>query len=127
MRQLALEPHGLDVSSEVIALARQRFPGLEDHFYVANAWRFEPPRQFDFVYSLYDNVPLDYLTEYIRQLLENVVAAGGRLIVGAYGSRTRHEPAFEVGEFMDRAGFTVAGSVSAGAVPEARFAWVEAV
>lgn len=71
-------------------------------------------------------MPRDYLAEYIRQLLGNVVGAGGRLIVGAYGSRTRHEPAFDVAEFMNRAGFRVAGSLSAGAVPEARFAWIEA-
>jgi Methyltransferase domain len=125
MRLLELEPYGLDLSSELIALARRRLPGLEDHFYVANAWRWQPPRRFDFVYTLYDNVPLNYLAEYIRQLLGNVVAAGGRLIVGAYGSRTRREPAFDVEDFMDRADFRVAGSVSAGAIPEARFAWIE--
>jgi len=56
-------------------------------------------------------VPLDYLTEYVRQLLGNVVAAGGRLIVGAYGSRTRHEPAFDVMGSMKNAGFSVAGSL----------------
>jgi len=126
MRRLELEPFGLDVSTDLIALARQRFPGSEDHFHVANAWMWEPPRRFEFVYSLYDNVPLNYLTEYIRQLLGNVVAAGGRLIVGAYGSRTRHKPAFDVAEFMNRAGFRVAGSRAAGAIPEARFAWIEA-
>jgi hypothetical protein len=38
-RRLELEPFGLDLSSELIALARQRFAGFEDHFYVANAWR----------------------------------------------------------------------------------------
>jgi SAM-dependent methyltransferase len=126
MRELELDPYGLDLSSELIALARQRFPGFDDHFRVANAWMWAPPRRFDYVYTLYDNVPLDYLAEYIRQLLGNVVAAGGRLVVGAYGSRTRHEAAFDVAEFMNRAGFSVAGSVSAGAVPEARFAWIEA-
>ena len=126
MRELELEPYGLDASSDLIALARQRFPRVEDHFYIANAWMWEPPRRFAFVYTLYDNVPLDYLTEYLRQLLGHVVAAGGRLIVGAYGSRTHHAPAFDVAEFVSRAGLTVAGSVSIGAVPEARFAWIDA-
>jgi SAM-dependent methyltransferase len=126
MRRLELEPYGLDLSSDLIALARQRFPGFEDHFYIANAWGWEPPKRFDYVYTLYDNVPQTYLTEYVRQLFGNVVAAGGRLIVGAYGSRTRHKPAFDVAEFMNRAGFRVAGSRAAGAIPEARFAWIEA-
>jgi hypothetical protein len=40
-------------------------------------------------------------------------------------SRTRHEPAFDAAEFMTRAGLSVAGSGSAGAIPEARFAWID--
>jgi imidazolonepropionase-like amidohydrolase len=52
-RGIELEPFGLDVSGELVALARQRFPGLEDHFYIANAWMWEPPRRFDFVYTLF--------------------------------------------------------------------------
>ena len=38
IRELELDPFGLDVSFDLIALARQRFPCFEDHFYVANAW-----------------------------------------------------------------------------------------
>jgi len=69
-------------------------------------------------------VPLTHLADYIRQLLANVVAPSGRLIVGAYGSRTRNAPAFDVGDFMSQTGLEVAGSVSVGSVPEARFAWM---
>jgi trans-aconitate methyltransferase len=122
-RGIELEPFGLDVSGELVALARQRFPGLEDLFYIANAWMWEAPRRFDFVYTLYDHVPLSYLADYMRQLLGNVVTPGGRLIVGAYGSRTRNEPSFDVASFMAENGFDVAGGVSVGSVPEARFAW----
>jgi SAM-dependent methyltransferase len=124
-RGVELEPYGLDISPELIALARQRFPGLEDHFYVANAWMWESPRRFDFVYSLYDNVPLSYLADYVYQLLANVVAPEGRLIIGAYGSRTHRQPAFDVAKFMVETGLPVAGAVSVGNVPEARFAWTE--
>jgi SAM-dependent methyltransferase len=126
-RGLELEPFGLDLNAELIALARRRFPDLESNFYLANAWMWEPPKRFDFVYSLYDNVPLTYLADYIRHLLSNAVAPGGRLIVGAYGSRTRNEPAFDVAQFIKSAGFEVAGPVSAGSVPEARFAWVDSL
>jgi hypothetical protein len=124
-RGLELEPFGLDIRPELIALARRRFPGLEHHFYVVNAWMWEPPRRFDFVYSLYDNVPLTHLTDYIRHLVANVVASRGRLIVGAYGSRTRNQPAFDVAAFMATVGVEVEGAVEVGTVPEARFAWTE--
>jgi SAM-dependent methyltransferase len=124
-RGLELKPYGLDISADLIALARQRFPGLEDHFYVANAWRWEPPRRFDFVYTLYDNVPLTHLADYIRQLRSHAVAPGGHLIMGAYGSRTLDQPAFDVPTFMSAMGLDVAGAVAIGSVPEARFAWTE--
>jgi hypothetical protein len=124
-RGLDVEPFGLDISPKLITLARRRFPGLDDHFWVANAWMWEPPRRFDFVYSLYDNVPLSHLAIYIQHLLVNAVAPEGRLIIGAYGSRTRNEPAFDVAEFMLKNDFEVVGTVSVGSVPEARFAWIE--
>jgi SAM-dependent methyltransferase len=124
-RGLELEPFGLDISPDLIALANARFPGREDHFYIANAWDWIPPRRFDFVYTLYDNVPPTHLADYLRQLLANVVAPGGRLIIGAYGSRTRNQPAFDVAEFIAQMQLEVAGSGSVGRVPEARFAWTD--
>jgi hypothetical protein len=70
-------------------------------------------------------VPLTHLADYMRHLLANVVAPGGRLIVGAYGSRTHNRPAFDVANFLTEAGLEVAGAVTVGVVPEARFAWSE--
>ena len=124
-RGIDLDPFGLDVSPPLITAARARFPGREDHFYAANAWSWEPPRRFDFVYSLYDCVPESYLADYIRRLAVHVAAPGGRVIVGAYGSRTQNLPAFDVAAFMQSAGIAVAGETSAGSVPEARFAWTD--
>jgi len=83
-RGLRLDPFGLDISAPLIERACARFPGREDHFYVGNAWSWQPPRRFDFVYSLYDCVPETYLEDYVRGLLARVVAPGGRLILGAY-------------------------------------------
>jgi SAM-dependent methyltransferase len=125
-RNLALTPYGVDFSPELIALARQRFRGFESNFFVGNARSWTPPRRFDFVYSLYDNVPADYLGSYVEHLLHEVVAPHGRLILGAYGSRTRQQPAFDVAQFLSGNGFPVGGAVVVGGLPEARFAWIEA-
>jgi hypothetical protein len=67
-----------------------------------------------------------YLEDYVRGLLARVVAPGGRLILGAYGSRTRNVPAFDVAAFMRAAGLAVAGQTTVGSVPEAQFAWTDA-
>ena len=124
-RALRIDPFGLDISTALIERARTRFPGREDHFYVGNAWSWEPPRRFDFVYSLYDCVPETYLEDYVRRLLARVVAPGGRLILGAYGSRTRRLPAFDVAAFMRTAGIPVVGQRTVGSIPEAQFAWTQ--
>jgi SAM-dependent methyltransferase len=125
-RGLRIDPFGLDISPALVERARARFPGREDHFHVGNAWTWEPARRFDFVYSLYDCVPEAYLEDYIRGLLARVAAPGGRVILGAYGSRTRNLPAFDVAAVMQTMGLTVAGQTRVGSVPEAQFAWTDA-
>jgi hypothetical protein len=77
------------------------------------------------VYTLYDCVPRDYLEEYVERLLERVVASGGRLILGAYGSRSRNVPPFDVGGFLESLGYCVVGRTTAGKPPVTMFAWID--
>lgn len=75
-------------------------PQFADHFFDGNGW---------------DRMPLDYLDAYVRRLLTDVVAPRGRLIIGAYGSRSRTLPPFDI-----------AGISSGGTPPIASFAWMNA-
>ena len=125
-RGLALTPYGLDQGSSLIELAKRRLPDFETNFYTGNAWDWEPPRRFQYVYTLLDCVPGDYLEEYLNRLHEKLVASGGRLTVGAYGSNSRGLPAFNVAEALISAGLTVAGSTAVGHLPVSRVAWVDA-
>lgn len=110
----------MDLGPRLIARAQQRLPRYAANFFVANAWDWEPPRQFRYVYALYDSVPQDYLAEYVRRLLTRAVADGGRLIIGAYGSRSHQLPPFDVAAFLPTAGFTVAGTSQGGNHTSAR-------
>jgi SAM-dependent methyltransferase len=83
-RGLALTPYGVDYGPRLIELARTRLPQCASHFYVGNAWEWQPPRQFRFVYTLYDCVPPYYFCEYVERLLDRAVEPGGRLIIGGY-------------------------------------------
>ena len=121
-----LVPYGLDQGERLIELARQRMPQFADHFFVGNGWDWVPPRRFQYVYTLYDCVPLDYLDAYVRRLLTDVVVPGGRLIIGAYGSRSRTLPPFDIAAFLQAHGLAVAGETTAGTPPIASFAWVDA-
>ena len=118
-------PHGLDRGKGLIELARKRLPEFRENFYIGNAWDWMPPRMFRYVYSLHDCVPPDYLEEYIHRLLARTVKPGGRLIIGAYGSRSEAKPAFDVAAFLKSTGFEVTGTAEGGDPPVAKFAWTD--
>jgi len=125
-RHVRLTPYGVDCGAHLIALAQQRLPQYTAHFWVANAWEWTPPRQFRYVYSLFDCVPEALLPAYIRRLFARYVQMDGTLIIGAYGSSSRHEAARDIATDIEVAGFRVAGSASRGALPLARVAWINA-
>lgn len=122
-RGVELIPYGLDQSSRLVQLAQDRFP--EQSFFVSNAWSWRPSMRFRYVYSLYDCVPRPFLGEYVRRLHRLVVGSGGRLILGAYGSKSRGNPAFDVGGFLRSRGYRLAGTATGGQGPITRFAWIE--
>jgi SAM-dependent methyltransferase len=124
-RGVTLTPYGLDQGTRLIELARRRFPGLDGHFYVGNAWDWEPPRTYRYVYQLLDVIPDEYLPAHLPRLLERVVSPGGRLIIGDYGSHSRRSPARDVAAIVRSVGLTVAGTSEANSVHTTRFAWVE--
>lgn len=124
-RGLALTPCGLDLGPRLIACAQERLPAFAANFYIGNAWSWQPPRRFRYVYGLHDCVPADFLGEFVERLLGRVVADGGRLIVGAYGSTSKGLPALDVRGFLESAGFEPLGARVVGDLPVASFSWVD--
>jgi SAM-dependent methyltransferase len=122
---ITLVPHGVDMGPGLVEAARRRLPGFAANIHLGNSWEWEPPRRYDFVYALWDCVPKDYLAEYATRMLDLFVAPGGRLIVGAYGSRSRGTPPFDVAAFLEDIGLTLAGSTVAGDPTTVAFAWVD--
>ena len=93
------------------------------NFYADNAWSWTPPQTFDYVYTLIDVVPTQYLENYLARLRTEFVAPGGTLILGAYGSESRQQPAPDVATTLEDFGFEVVGTSRAGAGPTVQFAW----
>ena len=120
-----IAPYGVDIGPQLIELARRRLPEYASHFYVANAWEWEPPRRFRYVYTLLDLVPEELARAYVQRLLERAVEPGGRLIAGDYGSHSRSMPGRLVAEILTSYGLQVSGSSTGGEVHTTRFAWVE--
>ena len=88
-RGIRITPYGLDQGAHLVELARKRLPQFLEHLFVGNAWDWQPPRRFRYVYTLFGCVPQEYLKAYIDRLLSRTVESGGRLIFGACG---RYEP-----------------------------------
>jgi SAM-dependent methyltransferase len=124
-RTVKLTPFGIDIGSKLIKLAQKRLPEFADNFYVGNAWDWNPPRKFKYVYTLHDCVPKEYLKEFIIRLLTKTVAPGGRLILGSYGSRSHKIAPFDVDKFLNSYGLVVSGTAQGGRPPITKFAWVD--
>ncbi len=126
---LELVPYGVDLNPRLILEALRRFPGLEHHFWVANAWRWVPPRRFKWVYALSDCVPKCLLIRWSRHMLQHAVAENGRLIIGHYGSRSVATPPLDIAEILAAGGLDVSGEASGGKMsdgsPVTRFAWMD--
>jgi len=80
---LAVEFYGVDLSAELIELARRRLPHWHDRFHLGNALYWTPALRFDFVYLIgMELVPVGRQKELIDHLWDDYLAPGGRLILG---------------------------------------------
>ena len=110
-----IEPYGLEILQEVAILARRRLPHWADRIAISNALDWSPDRKFDFVRTGLEYVPASMRAQLVAHLLQDVVAPGGRLIIGAY-SEPGGSPSHLQAE-LAKWGFTVVGATE---VPHAR-------
>ncbi len=83
--ELKAEFYGVDISDELIELARTRLPEWADRFFAANAVTWTPPRTFDVVHAHeISYAPKHREREFLEHLLEDYVSPGGRLILGPW-------------------------------------------
>ncbi len=128
-RGVELTPHGVDLNPRLLQEALRRFRQNPDRFWVANAWGWLPPRRFRWVYAIWDLVPIEYLPQLARHLLEHAVARNGALIFGAYGSRSDDRPSVDVARVLRDGGLKVSGVSQGGELPSGgpvtRFSWIK--
>jgi len=124
-RGLARVPFALDLSPDLIELARQRLPDFRSNFYVGDAWSWAPPRRFAYVYNLVDVVPATHLGPHLLRVRREFLEPDGRLIVGSYGSHSRRVAPFDLAAILSACGLRVAGAACAGPGGVVRFAWVD--
>lgn len=84
---LACEPYGLDIAPKLAELARSRLPQWRERIFVGNALDWTSPRRFDLVRTGLEYVPRRRRRDLVSRLLDEVVAEGGRLIVGVFSEQ----------------------------------------
>jgi SAM-dependent methyltransferase len=97
-----IEPYGLEISPELVELARRRLPQWSSRIWVGNAANWTPPRRFDAIRTGLDYVPRDRR----GTLVDHLLGFCGRLVVGVYNEE-RDLPGLEAA--VAGWGFTVAG------------------
>ncbi len=83
-----LDRHGLDISPELVDLARRRLPDLADRLYVGNVLHWAPPRRFTFVRTGLEYVPRSRRRDVVAQLLTFC----DRLIIGVFNEEVDARP-----------------------------------
>jgi SAM-dependent methyltransferase len=87
-RGRSLRFFGLDISEELIELARRRIPHWKDRFFVGNALYWRPEMKYRYVcVKELDYVPRDRRKELFLRLRNDFVEDGGRLILGPWAER----------------------------------------
>ncbi|MBV7328328.1 class I SAM-dependent methyltransferase [Chloroflexi bacterium TSY] len=105
-----LEPYGMDISTELAEVARQRLPQWADRIFVGNIAEWESPQKFDFVSVDLGYTAEDRRKELAERLLTDFVLGGGRLIVTSYGlTKDPSKENWSVGNHLRSFGFVVGG------------------
>ncbi len=97
-RGLVVEPFGVDIASDLVALARARLPQWAARICEGNAAVWTPPVRFDFVRSGLEYVPRARRRAFVEHLSRNFLLPNGRLLIGAYSEErdeTRTGPSLE--------------------------------
>jgi SAM-dependent methyltransferase len=75
-----VEPYGLDLSPELVGLARSRLPEWSDRISVGNAFTWDPPHDFTYVRTALDYVPPLRKHDFLERLL----GYAERVVIGVF-------------------------------------------
>ncbi|WP_367873591.1 trans-aconitate 2-methyltransferase [Luteolibacter sp. Populi] len=99
LREHGFEPEGLDISPEMIALARERDPGAVFHTADISTW--EPPREYAFI-AAWDStfhLPLDLQEPVSRKMCDALVPSGVLLFTCGGGEAGEIRGSFQGQDF----------------------------
>jgi SAM-dependent methyltransferase len=78
-----IEPHGLEISPRLAALARARLPRWSERIATGDLLSWAPPRRYDLVHTALDYVPVARRRESLERIARELVSPGGRIVLRA--------------------------------------------
>jgi catechol 2,3-dioxygenase-like lactoylglutathione lyase family enzyme len=86
-----LERYGIDISPELVAVARGRLPDLTSQLFVGNVLHWTPPHRFTYIRTGLEYVPRHRR----RELVEHLLSFCDRLIIGVLNEEVEARPTEE--------------------------------
>lgn len=119
-----IEFYGLEISPALCNLAKKLYPKLSEHIYCGNAINWNPPFQYDYVYTMiYPDLPSELRKKMLQHLYENVLKKNGRLILGPFDKKSPYE------DEIENNGFHISGYIEKTIPPKnsevKRVVWIE--
>lgn len=111
-RGLSTVPYGLDLSKQLIELAKKRLPGYRDNLYVGNGWDWINPLKFAYVRTELCYVPDDLRRQYIEHILKQYLEDTGELLIAEYRSRNDPTSLPWIDETLTKWGFRIVRIIS---------------
>jgi hypothetical protein len=81
---VTIVPFGLDLSEQLVRLAKARLPEYSKNFYVGNALIWKSPTRFDYVRTELVYVPEYLQKRFVSNIIDHFLADHGKLLVTEY-------------------------------------------
>lgn len=109
LKGVEITPYGLDMSAQLVELAKERLPQFRENLFVGNALDWHPPMCFDYVRISIEYVPLNMHHDYLHRLLKEFVSEDGMLLVAQYRSTRDDLTQDWIDDYLREMGFNVTG------------------
>ena len=90
--------YGLELAKDLYELALRRLPQYATHLFLGNGLSWQPPFQFDYVYTMVlPDLPKGLWKQFLGNLYDNCLKPGGRLVLGPWSDRLVEEEIARLG------------------------------
>jgi len=111
-RNLSIIPFGLDISTRLVDLAKDRLPKYKNNIFVGNAWNWKNPLKFDYVRTELVYVPEHLQKRFVKKIISSYLTDNGKLLITEYLNNKGQYNIPEIGNMLMDWGYDISNQVS---------------